>query len=181
MKLLLSLLLAVGFSLGANADAWDDLTKEQATALAAFLKKNPYVIDYCDCCDPGDTYLMKVISTEIVTCEWNPEKFSVKAEVIKIAKLEHTDVGLNEHTAAPLGEAGKATIYMNYTFGYDKVKKWAVPLFKLVSYEADRNHICKGGTNFPQPTNNSGKELDAGYTKWYSKAIKKVKKAKAKF
>jgi hypothetical protein len=169
-------LLTFTTSFQALADAWDDLTMPQAKAVTKFLKKNPWIIDYCDCCDPGDTYLLLVASSEIVPCSWAPEKFSVKVKVTRIAKLDVTDSGINEYNASPLNNLTDYVVYMNYTFAYDKTNKWAVPLFKLVPYDADRNHICKGATKYPQPVNTDGKELSKEYTKWYSKRIAKVSK-----
>lgn len=166
-----SILLLALITLPASADAWDDLTMAQAKKVKAYLKKNPWILDYCDCCDPADTYLLRVVSSEIVPCDWEPSKFSVKVKALRIAKLEVNDAGVNEHNAMPLSETVDYTIYMNYTFAYDKTGKWAVPLFKKVAY--DRDHVCKGATKFPKPTNTAGKQLSNEYTKWYSKSVAK--------
>jgi hypothetical protein len=158
----------------ASADAWDDLTMAQAKKVQAYLKKNPWILDYCDCCDPGDTYLMRVVSSEIVTCTWEPSKYSVKVNALRVAKVEVNDSGINEHNAVPMSETVSYTIFMNYTFAYDKAGKWAVPLFKKVAY--DRDHVCKGATKFPKPTNTAGNQLSNEYTKWYSKRVAKIAK-----
>ena len=82
------------------ADAWDNLTFEEAEAVVAELKKNPYIFDYCDCCDHTGEYatevhFMKVTGTEIVTCDWDASYYSVQYTADLIAKVEYLPKGAN--------------------------------------------------------------------------------------
>lgn len=167
--LLIAALLFTSFA--ALADAWDNLTMDQAKKVQKFLTKNPYIIDYCDCCTEADVYLMKVVSTEIIACSWDQSQYSLKANVIRLAKLPNYGDGLNQFNAEKMNETASFTITMNYTFGFYKKLRWAVPLFKLLPYKD--NHVCKGATNYPDPITTNKTELDAGYTAWHSKNIEK--------
>lgn len=148
-----------------KADPWEDLTQKQAEAVVKFLKKNPFILDYCDCCGEGDVYLMKVVSTKIVECSYNSAKKTVVAEVVKIGKLETNDGVPSAYRTQSMQSAPESYIVtMNYTFVYSKRDKWATPLFKEVAY--DQNHVCKGATRFPNPFDNNDIK-DADYRKWF--------------
>jgi hypothetical protein len=168
MKKLIFTLLTLSFFITAKADVWDDLTQNQAKAVQSFLKKSMFVLDYCDCCDDSEVFLLKITNTEIIPCSWNAEKFSVKASAWRIAKLETIKGEPTAYRAAGLSELVEFTITMNYTFVFSKSGKWAVPLFKEVAY--DRDHICKGATKFPNPSENEN-ITDSDYKKWYAKSI----------
>ncbi len=172
MKKVVFLFLAttILFANNAKADDWDDMTQSQAKKVMGYLKKNPFVLDYCDCCSGTDVFLLKIISTESVICSWNTEKFSVKAKALKIGQLERFDFPSAYRTKS-MNEEIDYIISMNYTFVYSKVGKWAVPLFKMVAYEKDRNHVCAGATRFPDPAD--GNDIkDASYKIWFDKNVK---------
>ncbi len=168
MKKILIFCVAMCFWLVAKADPWEDLTDKQAKAVVRFLQKNPFILDYCDCCGSGDVYLMKVVSTKIIPCSYNEAKKTVVAEVVRIGKLEVTEGGVpSAYRTTALAETQKDFIItMNYTFVYGKRDKWAVPLFKEVAY--DQEHICKGATRFPNPFENNDIK-DEDYKKWFRK------------
>jgi hypothetical protein len=168
-KITLSFVAVITF-LAAKADPWDDLTESQAKAVVAFLKKNPFVLDYCDCCDNTEVMLIKIVDPEVVPCDWNPEKFSVRALSWTIGKLEVNDGIPSAYRAVGDLVPTNYIVSMNYTFVYSKSKKWAVPLFKEVAY--DRDHVCKGATKFPNPKENP-EITDADYIAWYAKNIAK--------
>lgn len=170
MKKIILLIVAVSTFLVAKADPWDDLTESQAKAVVAFLKKNPFVLDYCDCCDNPEVSLIKIVKAEVVPCEWNAEKFSVRALSWTIGKLEVNGDTPSAYRAEGSMAPTDYIIMMNYTFVYSKTGKWAVPFFKEVAY--DRDHICKGATKFPNPKENPG-ITDAEYIAWYAKNIAK--------
>lgn len=172
MKWIFSIIMCLSL-FTASADSWDNLTEKEAAKTAKYLKKNAYILDYCDCCGGSDVYLLKVVSTEIVQCSWNKEHKSIKVKVEKIAKLETTDVGPSKYRAEPINNSEEYTISMNYTFGYDKKMRWAVPLFKLVDYNMYDDHVCKGATNYPEPTLQNGTVINADYKAWYDKRIAK--------
>ena len=61
MKKVLGLVLFLFFlfqSSISRADAWDNLTMEEAKSVVAKLEKDPFIFDYCDCCDHGETRLL---------------------------------------------------------------------------------------------------------------------------
>jgi hypothetical protein len=170
MKKLLLFCSVIFATFTAKADPWDDLTVTQAKAVVAFLKKNPFVLDYCDCCENPEVSLIKIVKAEIIPCEWNPQKVSVRALSWTIGKLEVYSDTPSAYRTQPQMTPTDYLITMNYTFVYSKAGKWAVPFFKEVPY--DRDHVCKGATNFPNPKDNPG-ITDLDYIKWYKKKIGK--------
>lgn len=155
------------------ADPWDNLTLQQAEQVEAFLKTNPYIFDYCDCCDAeGEyatkVYLMKVTSTEIVTCDWNPEYYSVQADVVVLAEIPYTPAGPQMNAPRISRSEDGLKITMNYTWGYNAGQRKAAPLYSIVPYdvygEQDPNSgYCRAFTTFPDPRLIKDQE----YTNWY--------------
>lgn len=154
----------------ANADPWDNLSYEQAVQVVEYLQENPFILDYCDCCDASDVILMKVIEAEIVPCEWDASSKSVKVKVLQIGKLERNGSYPSAYRVEYMNEKTEYIITMNYTFVYSECGKWAVPFFKVVPY--DNEHVCCGATRFPNPANNAGIK-DSDYINWFrEKGIK---------
>jgi len=159
------------------ADAWDNLTLQQANQVIEFLKTNPYILDYCDCCDyQGEyavkTHLMKVTSTEIITCEWNPEFYSVVAKVNVLAEIPNTEAGLDMSSPNRYKTKDEIVITMNYTWAFNLEKKQAAPLYTIISYptygETNPNSgYCKKFTTFPQPKPIKNRK----YKKWYKRTF----------
>ncbi|MFT4600967.1 MAG: hypothetical protein ACI857_001144 [Arenicella sp.] len=169
----LALLFLIGISGFAKADVWDNLTIEQAHKVQSFLKKHPYIIDYCDCCGGAEpTYLLKVTSTEIVECTLDKKQFSVLVKGKRITKFSVTDIGIDDYHTDFVDSEVEYTIYMNYTFGFDSHMKWAVPLHKLLDYPND-GPICFGATNYPDHKLDGVKITDADYIKWYAHHVAK--------
>ena len=168
MKNLFLLFFAIFTCMAAKADPWEDVTEKQAASIVKFLKKNPFILDYCDCCDEGDVYLLKVVSTKIVPCSHDETKKTVIANVLRIAKLETGKDGTpTAYRAKTCAEPEQEFIIsMNYTFVFSKRDKWAVPFFKEIPYEQD--HVCKGATRYPNPAENENIK-DAEYKKWFAK------------
>ena len=167
MRILLafSLLLSAFVS---RADAWDNMTEEQANHVVRFLNKNPFIFDYCDCCGESvEVYLLKVESAKVVECAWDKKQFSVLTKSRRIAKMQWASVGLDDYHTDPAEEEVEYTIYMNYTFAFDKHMKWAVPLYKLIKY-SNEGPICIGATNYPNPNDSGVKITDEDYIKWYN-------------
>lgn len=174
MKLLLfvPLLFLTTFSF---ADAWDNLTKQQAETVLAELKINPYIFDYCDCCvadeaETGTAHMMKVKSAEIVTCSWNSDYYSVKLKVEYICgviyRLDGTGVS---QVTFPESVGNQSDFFMNYTWGFSVITKKASPYFDLVSYDVygEDPQPCKGEFAYPNPKEVKKVSKDKGYAKWY--------------
>jgi hypothetical protein len=171
MRNIFFLLLVMLTAVSAKADAWDNLTHEQATKVVHFLEKNRFIIDYCDCCGAGEpSYLIKVESAEIVPCEWDKKKFSVLVKGRRITKFQVNAHGIDDYHTDALNEEVAYTVFMNYTFGFDHHMKWAVPLHKLVDY-ANNGPICFGATIYPNPEDKGVKITDVDYITWYKKHI----------
>lgn len=169
---ILLLLYLLTFSIYSKADAWDNLTEKQAKSVVKFLKKYPYIFDYCDCCTDAPVFLLRVNSAEVTTCYWDQTQFSVVAEVEQLAKMESTGSGLHNYVTHEVSEEESYvtyTITMNYTFVFDPKQKWAVPFFKMIPYHL--NHVCIGAANYPNPTHENVKVKDAGYVNWYKKYV----------
>lgn len=155
-----------------KADAWDNLTHEQALHVKKFVERHPFIFDFCDCCGSGtEAYLIKVESAEIVPCSWDKKQYSVLTKGRRIAKMQWASVGLDDYHTDFINEAVEYTIFMNYTFAYDKHMAWAVPLFKLLDYHID-GPICIGATNYPNPADEGVQISDQDYIDWYTTHIK---------
>lgn len=160
----------------AKADAWDDLTKEEAEKVVAYLKLNPYIFDYCDCCSdtdlPKDVLLVKVESASIVTCDWKPEAFSVKIETTILGVLTYDNEKI---VVSPPGEYEAPTsLYMNYTWVWNTETGGASPVFDVIDYASygGDHKPCKSYFDFPHPKIVKIVSKDKGYKKWFKKAMK---------
>jgi hypothetical protein len=158
----------------AFADAWDNLTLEEAQNVVLQLEENPYIFDYCDCCDYSGEYasqvfLLKVTNVEIIQCEWNAEFYSVKFESIALAELKYTAKGLNTKKLKKVNSPETASIiYMNYTWGIGLEDKKAHPFFDIVNYSSyGDTEPCKKEFTFPTPKAVKKVSDDEGYRTWY--------------
>lgn len=163
-----------------RADAWDNLTMEEAKQVVSKLEKDPYIFDYCDCCDHSGEYaskahLLKVTGTEIVVCDWNQEFYTVKITYSVIAELKYTSKGLKTKKLRPYtdDEIGN-TVYMNYTWVLNDVSGKAEPLFNSVPYSsyADHRESCKARFAFPTPATVAKVSGDGEYAVWYANRMK---------
>lgn len=162
------------------ADPWDCMSKEQAEELMAHLQKNPFVFDYCDCCDEVSReydnkklmgHLVKIEKMEIKACSWDETQFSVYVvSTTMIAsgyveggnfKIEQTK---NEVAAGYYAEDWSVAI--NYCFALDKGKP--TRLYKMIKYEGDDVN-CGGLKNFPDPNKIPKSKIQKAYAKYYSK------------
>jgi hypothetical protein len=163
------------------ADSWDNLTKEQAESLVRELELNPYIFDYCDCCDHEGVYaakvrLLKVVKTEIIPCPWESESFSVNVETKVLAHVPYMENGpdLTKMTSKKK-ETAIYTVAMNYTWSYNEGQKSAAPLFTTVpydKYDGDKK-ACKAYFKFPTPEQGKGIIKDGKYKSWYKKRFGK--------
>jgi hypothetical protein len=171
MRLLIGLILLMLPTLS-KAAAWDNLTHEQAVHVKKFVERHPFIFDFCDCCGNSEpVYLIKVESAKIVKCAWDKKQYSVLTKGRRIAKMQWASVGLDDYRTEAIDEEVEYTIFMNYTFAYDRHMKWAVPLFKLIKYSLD-GPICIGATSYPDPDDNGVKITDEDYISWYKAHIK---------
>lgn len=156
------------------ADAWDNLTMEQAKAVVSELESNPYIFDYCDCCDrkgeyASQAYFLKVIHAEIVTCSWDKTFYSVQITADVIGKLKRTKTGLKLNKLYKASSAPSKVIYMNYTWAFNRSTKMASPFFNVVSYDVygTENKPCSAAFSFPKPEVVSKVYKDEIYSFWY--------------
>jgi hypothetical protein len=162
-----NLLLFLTFSLFVQinfikADPWDCMSKEEAEELMDYLRDDPYVFDYCDCCadisDPNSEipmgHLIKIEKMEIVQCSWDETQFSVK--VVKSTVMISGSVKNGEFIEWPIYPEDEQRyaepwmVTLNYTFTLEKGKK-PVRLYKLINYKADEVN-CSGIKEFPDPS-----------------------------
>lgn len=158
------------------ADAWDNLTKEQALKVQEYLKINPYIIDYCDCCSfkgefATEVYLSEVTSTEIIACDWDPTYYSIRAKVEILAKIPYQATGLMISAPEILESSNEITITMNYTWGYNDEYQKAAPLYTTIPYAiyGEQNKAsgsCRPLVDFPAPK----KIKNRAYKKWYKRS-----------
>lgn len=132
----LILLLAVFTAVIAKADTWDNMTKAEADVVVEYLKKNPFVFDYCDCCGTDATpKLLHLQSYEIVPCEWKPEDFSVKYSAAVIAEFSRNDEGISIGDFKKVDAVETGVISMNYTWGWNYNERQVLPFFTFVDYD----------------------------------------------
>lgn len=172
--LLFVLLLAFPFI--TKADAWDNLTREQAEAVVANLKENPYIFEYCDCCDDNTdrihgARLVKVTHTTIETCEWNQDMFAVRYQAKVIMELTFAEDGMSIlNSNREVEEESADFIYMNYTRTLNPVTKLATNFFNVIDYDYyGENRPCKKEFAYPNPKIVKGFSKDKGYKKWFKK------------
>lgn len=163
----------------AFADAWDNLTREEADAVVAYLEENPYIFNYCDCCDSDGEYatqvfFVKVTSTSIEPSSWDEGSFSVKYEFVPLAEVKYTEAGLDFSAMSPLENLDNdEPIYMNYTWGWNAAKMQATPLFDVIDYSmyGSNHESCKAPFSFPTPKLMKKVSKEKGYKKWYKKNV----------
>lgn len=166
-------------SFQSKADAWDNLTMNEAREVVEYLEKHPFIFDYCDCCNADGEYateihMYKVTSTEIVTCTWDPEKYAVKIKFDVIAGIVHHETGPDlSKIYVPNAESYNETVFMNYTWGYEAETKLAQPLFETISYTTygENNEGCKRPFSFPSPSMLKEVGIPSGYKRWYKRNI----------
>lgn len=157
-----------------KADPWDNLTYEEAEKVQGFLQSFPYLLDYCDCCDfegdyAAEVFLVKVISSEIVSCSWDENYYSVQTEVEVIAKIPYESDGPRVDRPISMTNEDQLTIFMNYTWGYNSSERKATPLFCIIPYETygeedTTSGVCREFVNFPDPKDGV---TDKDYKSWY--------------
>ena len=176
------LLVSLLFSTYTLADAWDNLTEEEAIAMVNYLQANPYVYDYCDCCQSGDkevqsfkVELIKITETQIVPCSWDEGKFSVSYKYQAIATLIYDDPETIGKVLPPplhIDDEGDPVIYMNYTWGFNEESKMAKPLFESIDYHYVAQYggrSCNPPFRFPKPKDLEPAGKFKAYEKWYKR------------
>ncbi len=164
-------------SLQLSADPWNAFSKKNAEAMMEYLKQNPYVLDYCDCCDAdgkyaAEVYLMKVLRVYMVASEWSDGKYAVKMEVRRIAKIPYYDAnGVEPENAMKADEKVETVdLTMNYTRGFSRSTKLATHFHELVEYEHFNNNElrnCREAVAYPNPFEADCKFYDRDYMEWY--------------
>jgi hypothetical protein len=159
------------------ADAWDNLTYKEAEAVVFDLERNPYIFDYCDCCSNSGEYsttihFLKVVSTEIIPCEWDDTYYSVRAQSIVLAGVFYANDGPDvNQLIVPLEPEMNELIYMNYTWTLHPEKKIATPFFNVITYNyyGEDHEPCKKEFAYPTPSQLNTIVKDKAYKKWYKK------------
>ena len=162
-----------------KADQWDDLSYEEAENVIEYLRYNPYIFEYCDCCvdEEDDIFnidLVLVSNVQIVACEWKPEKYSVTYDFEVLAMIQYDDDGRIKKVEIPYESAESThTIYMNYTWGLNSESKLAQPLFDIITYDNYGNdHLpCKKAFPFPTPGELEEVGKFKAYKQWYKNYV----------
>jgi len=173
------ILLALFFSNFSLADAWDNLTYEEAEAVVFDLERNPYIFDYCDCCSSTGEYsttvhLLKVVSTEIITCEWDQDFYSVRAQSIVLAGVFYANDGPDvNQLLVPMEPEMNELIYMNYTWTLHPENKMATPFFNVITYNyyGEDSQPCKKEFPYPTPAQLKTISDDKDYKNWYKRMM----------
>lgn len=157
-----------------HADPWEDLTLEQALEVSDFLGENPYILDYCDCCDHDGEYatkvfLLEVTFVEIIPCSWDSDYYSVEASVSYLAELPYQAQGPDISAPLLVQSEDALIVSLNYTWGYNAAFDQAGPLYTIMPSDRHEERpldtgYCKGLTAFPDPS----LIKDSKYKKWYN-------------
>jgi hypothetical protein len=140
-----------------KADPWDCMSKEDAETLVEFLNKNPFVMEYCDCCDNQTAHLVRIRKMKIVPCHWDESQYSVAVVRYTIAAMGYVEDGefvqvMQEPDPEDLKLYGNAEYYtptLNYSFSRQKGK--AVHLNTQTGEDRSDDVGCEGLKAFPQP------------------------------
>ena len=159
-----------------SADPWECMSETEVKELMSFLKKNPYVFDYCDCCDEVSRkydnkklfgHLIKIEKMEIVTCSWDDTQFSVnivKSSIILSGNVEKGKLiaaDLDVKNLAPYNGTWPITLNYCWTYKAGKISR----LFKNIKYD-NEDVKCGGISEFPDPKKVPA-EFKKGYQKFY--------------
>lgn len=174
MKNLILVLLIMSISQFVIADPWDNMTKTQAEATAAYLKQNPYFIDYCDCCDSSgefaaEVFLMKALSVKVLPSDWSDGDYRVVVEARRVKQFPYMKDGINTVSPSPIAGPETVTITMNYTWVFNHKTKLAGPLFEAVAYDKyDGDYKpCQPHAAYPNPFKGDYDQFDRDYKDWY--------------
>jgi hypothetical protein len=179
----LTLLALLFFSTLSFADAWDNLTEDEAAEMVNYLNANPYIFEYCDCCQTDaedDRYSMELVEVSnlrVVTCSWDKDYYSVEYNRQPIATLLYKEDGSGMQVTPPptpdSEEDSPPVIYMNYTWGLNPDSNLAEPLFETIYYHYVAEYggrSCKEAFPYPKPSDLSKVGEFKGYKQWYKKA-----------
>lgn len=180
-RVLSLVILAVGtwFS-EARADAWDCMSRPVAERLVSFLADNPYVFDYCDACADFEEggmagYLIRVESTRIVQCSWDPGQWSVEVDfeticwgmvtrqgkVAEVRSPEELAAGQGPEPVYRDDPSYRLTLNYHWTIADGEVQR----LLEPVQYEEDMGDF-NGFVEFPNWRKVKGKRERVEYLKW---------------
>jgi len=161
-----------------SADPWEALTESEAKELKAYLEKNPFVFDYCDCCDEVARkydnrktfgHLIKIEKMEIVVCSWDESRFSVNIVQSSILASGNVEGGKFNIAVPKEDDIQRYREHWPITLNYSWSIKSGKPsrLYKHINYNAD-DVKCKGISKFPRPN-----VVPAKFKKDYQKFLKR--------
>ena len=181
----LTLLVLLFVSTLSFADAWDNLTEEEAANVVNYLNAHPYIFEFCDCCqtddDEDDIYsmeLVKVSNLRVVPCSWDKDYYSVEYDSQRLATLVYKEDGSGMEVLpppAPGFEEDAPVIYMNYTWAFNPESQLAKPLFESIDYHYVAQYggrSCKEAFDYPTPAELEPAGKFKGYKQWYKRVGK---------
>lgn len=169
LKKIFSFFFAIAISVSLFADPIEDMTQTEAQQLVEYLKNNPYLVDYCDCCDDVNgvenriyAKLIHVESTEIVPCSYDDNKVSVKIKGTVIVGGHVNAKGVMEGVEAQgyayENDNGSPTLAtLNYHFAFYKGK--VVRLGNAISVNTE-DYKCNALKQFPASDEMGDNEAD---------------------
>lgn len=160
------------------ADSWTELTLAQAEKAVAHIKANPYIFDYCDCCDQPRMNMIFVKEVYYKETGINAYEVFVKGEIIhvfnyvvaddEIAILDEFMTVKDVQEEEEIDPNFEGVISVNYTFVFFKVtegEKNATRLMDITGYDQEISG-CVPFVQFPYP--DSKQKVNPGYAKWYN-------------
>ncbi len=160
-----------------KAESWDYMSKEQAEALLAYVNKNPFIFNYCDCCNDiipenkvkPKAHLLKIEKMEIVPCPFDNTLFSVDVLECTVVATANVSDGFVSITKTESDDKRKYAIQwalsLNYCF---TLIDFVIPsrLYEAIDYKAEP-FDCSGLIEFPDPELVPEHPLKKAYSKYY--------------
>lgn len=145
------------------ADPIEDMTAEEAAQVMHYLYANPYIVDYCDCCDNYTPTLIRVYTAVTEPCSYNAERTSIKVQGQKICTF---NAGGKVQKIFTNTEQFNEIISLNYTWGHAGKGK-AQAIGKTLQLWDERT--CKEPLTYPDAAKNS--DLPVAYRDWYTQFV----------
>lgn len=160
------------------ADPIEDFSLADANRIVDFLKENPFMIDYCDCCNdvlsegeaPIQAKLIRIVEREIVPCEYDASRYSIRitAEILATGVIENKKMSSLRVLPRDEAEEYNTLLSANYFFCADKRK---IGQLGMITQDDKlyKEYNCGGVAAFPAPSELTNIISMEQYVKWYRK------------
>ncbi|MCB0705381.1 MAG: hypothetical protein KDC34_08735 [Saprospiraceae bacterium] len=150
------------------ADPLEDMTFEEAQQVVNHILLDPYILDYCDCCDDAAGYLIEIKELSIEPAEFGHRPYRVRAKGVYLYQLSAN--GDDTFQLLETEQRGyDDIIWTNYTFTFDPSDRKAHPVGEVLGFRREGN--CNPDAQFPGPDQISLDKINRDYQQWYKTEI----------